>query len=101
MSPLLYNGLRTNQIDIKHNLFKSDVYSLGLCVLYAATLNINYLYQIRKFIDMNTVKIFLFDLLQNKYSKKFIDLLSLMLEINENNRPDFLEMERIMNVWKI
>ena len=101
MSPLLYNGLRTNQIDIKHNLFKSDVYSLGLCVLYAATLNINYLYQIRKFIDMNTVKIFLFDLLQNKYSKKFIDLLSLMLEINENNRPDFLEMERIMNVWKV
>ena len=101
MSPLLYNGLRTNQIDIKHNLFKSDVYSLGLCILYAATLNINYLYQIRKFIDMNTVKIFIYDLLQNKYSKKFIDLLSLMLEINENNRPDFLEMERIMNVWKI
>ena len=101
MSPLLYNGLRTNQIDIKHNLFKSDVYSLGLCILYAATLNINYLYQIRKFIDMNTVKIFIYDLLQNRYSKKFIDLLSLMLEINENNRPDFLEMERIMNVWKI
>jgi serine/threonine protein kinase len=101
MSPLLYNGLRTNQIDIKHNLFKSDVYSLGLCILYAATLNINYLYQIRKFIDMNTVKIFIYDLLQNRYSKKFIDLLSLMLEINENNRPDFLEMERIMNIWRI
>ena len=101
MSPLLYNGLRTNQIDIKHNLFKSDVYSLGLCVLYAATLNINYLYQIRKFIDMNTVKIFIYDLLQNRYSKKFIDLLSLMLEINENNRPDFMEMERIMNIWRI
>ena len=50
---------------------------------------------------MNTVKIFIYDLLQNRYSKKFIDLLSLMLEINENNRPDFLEMERIMNVWKI
>ncbi len=101
MSPLLYNGLRTNQIDIKHNLFKSDVYSLGLCILYAATLNINYLYQIRNLIDMNTVKIFVNDLLKNKYSKKFIDLIALMLEINENNRPDFLEMERIMNVWKI
>ena len=101
MIPLLYNGLRTNQIDIKHDLFKSDVYSFGLCVLYAATLNIYYLYQIRKFHDMNTVKIFVFDLLQNQYSKKFIDLLSLILEINENNRPDFLEMERTKNVWKV
>ena len=56
MSPLLYNGLRTNQIDIKHNLFKSDVYSLGLCILYACTLSNESVYDIRKFVDMNNVR---------------------------------------------
>jgi len=100
MSPLLYNGLRTNQIDIKHNLFKSDVYSLGLCILYAATFNINYLYKIRKYINMNVVRSFIFDLLKKNYSQHFINLLCLMLDINEDNRPDFLEMERILKYWK-
>ena len=100
MSPLLYNGLRTNQIDIKHNLFKSDVYSLGLCILYAATFNINYLYKIRKYVNMNVVRSFIFDLLKKNYSQHFINLLCLMLDINEENRPDFLEMERILKYWK-
>ena len=100
MSPLLYNGLRTNQIDIKHNLFKSDVYSLGLCILYASTFNVNNLYKIRKYINMDIVRNFIFDLLKNNYSQHFINLLCLMLDINEENRPDFLEMERILKYWK-
>ena len=27
MSPLLFNGLTTGQVDIRHNVFKSDAYS--------------------------------------------------------------------------
>ena len=100
MSPLLYNGLRTNQIDIKHNLFKSDVYSLGLCILYAATFNVNNLYKIRKYINMDIIRNFIFELLKKNYSQHFINLLCLMLDINEENRPDFLEMERILKYWK-
>ena len=99
MSPLLYNGLKTNQIDIKHNLFKSDVYSLGLCILYAATLNVNYLCKIRNYFNMRFVRSFIFDLLKKNYKEKFIDLLCLMLEINEEKRPDFIEMERLLNSW--
>ena len=99
MSPLLFNGLRNGQIDIKHNLFKSDVYSLGLCLLFAAVTNNKPLYEIRKFIDMKNVKIYLEKILKRKYSHNFIDLLSSMLEIHEKNRPDFIELEKIMKKW--
>ena len=100
MSPLLFNGLRNGQIDIKHNLFKSDVYSLGLCLLFAAVTNNKPLYEIRKFIDMNVVKKYLEKLLKGKYTYKFIGLLSSMLEIHEKNRPDFIELEKILKKWK-
>ena len=69
MTPLLFNGLRTNQIDIKLNLFKSDVYSLGLCILYAATLNSDLIYEIRKYVDFT--KIYLWYLIEN-FSENFI-----------------------------
>ena len=100
MSPLLFNGLRTGQIDIKHNLFKSDVYSLGLCILYAAVTNNKPLYEIRKYVEMGGVKKYLEKLLRGKYSQKFLSLLGSMLEIHEKNRPDFIELEKIMKKWK-
>ena len=96
MSPLLFNGLRTGQIDIKHNLFKSDVYSLGLCILYAAVTNNKPLYEIRKYVEMGGVKKYLEKLLRGKYSQKFLSLLVSMLEIHEKNRPDFIELEKIV-----
>ena len=99
MSPLLFNGLRTNQIDIKHNLFKSDVYSLGLCILYACTLTNEYIYDIRKYVDMNDVRKFINKCIGRKYSKKFVELIENMLEINERNRPDFIELEKKMENW--
>jgi serine/threonine protein kinase len=99
MSPLLFNGLRTNQIDIKHNLFKSDVYSLGLCILYACTLSNESVYDIRKFVDMNDVKQFIKKSLEKKYSKRFIELIENMLEINERNRPDFIQLEKKLKEW--
>ena len=100
MSPLLFNGLRNGQIDIKHNLFKSDVYSLGLCILFAALTKNKPLYEIRKYIDMKGVRRYLEKILKGKYSNKFIGLICSMLEIHEKNRPDFIELDAIMKRWK-
>jgi hypothetical protein len=49
---------------------------------------------------MKGVKKYLEKLLKEKYSYKFINLISSMLEIHEKNRPDFIELEKIMKKWK-
>ena len=97
MSPLLLNGLRNGQIEVKHNLYKSDVYSFGLCLLYASTSCYKNLYDIRKIVDMKELEIFIENNLKNNYCKKVIDLIISMLEIHEEKRPDFIELERIID----
>ena len=101
MSPLLFNGLRTGQVDIKHNVFKSDVYSFGLCILFAASLQMMTLYDIRKIVDMKELRKYLDKSLGKNYSNKFIDLVTLLLEIHEKNRPDFIQLEEMMKNWEI
>ena len=96
MSPLLFNALRnTGEIDIQYNPYKSDVYSLGLCILLAACLSYIPLYQIREIDSMEKVKNSIESFLNRLYSKKFINLILVMLQINEKFRPDFIEL----NSW--
>ena len=96
MSPLLFNALRnTGEIDIQYNPYKSDVYSLGLCILLAASLSYIPLYQIREINKMDKIKNIIEGYLTDTYSKEFINLLLVMLQINEKFRPDFIEL----NSW--
>ena len=99
MSPLLFNGLRTGQIDIKHNTYKSDVYSLGLCLLYAASTRDKILFEIRRIIEMPKIRKYVEFHLKNKFSDKLINIIVSMLEIHEQNRPDFIELEKIIESY--
>ena len=89
MSPALYDGLKNEKDDVSHNPFKSDVFSLGFCFLYAAALNFNLLYEIRDVNDSKIINIILHKYLKKNYSEKFIFILYKMLEIDENKRYDF------------
>ena len=89
MSPALYDGLKNEKDDVSHNPFKSDVFSLGFCFLYAAALNFNLLYEVRDVEDSRTINNILNKHLRKNYSKKFIYILGKMLEIDENKRFDF------------
>ena len=96
MSPLLFNGLRSRQIDVKHNVYKSDVYSLGLCMLYAAICLEKPLFEIRKIIEMEKIRNYINSILKENYSEKLINIIISMLEIHEENRPDFIELEKLI-----
>ena len=89
MSPALYDGLKHEKDDVSHNPFKSDVFSLGFCFLYAAALNFNLLYEVRDINDSKTINIILRKNLKKNYSERFIFILGKMLEIDENKRYDF------------
>ena len=96
MSPILFNGLRSGQIDVNHNVYKSDVYSLGLCMLYAATCCEKPLFEIRRIIEMEKVKSYINSQLSENYSEKLINIIISMLEIHEQNRPDFIELDKLL-----
>ena len=96
MSPLLYNGLHDNKEDVRHNPFKSDVFSLGYCFIYAASLNLNIIYKIRNVNSIISLKQILMKEFNGRYTEKFVDLILKMIAFNEDKRVDFIELERIL-----
>jgi serine/threonine protein kinase len=94
MSPLLYNAVKYNKKNVEHNVYKSDVFSLGFCFLYAASLTFKIISDLREVKDMKEVRFKIGKYLNKKYSSKFINALIKMVEYNENERVDFIEMEK-------
>ena len=97
MSPILSKYAGSGIINVKHNIYKSDVYSLGLCFVYAMTKNLNAINDIKKMKD-DEIKKFLTKnvLYKNGYSNEFYNILLKMITINENNRYDFIQIENMI-----
>jgi hypothetical protein len=96
MSPILFNGLQNRIFDINHNPYKSDVFSLGMCFLFASTLRIKTLCKIRDFQNDSKLKIFIMSVVSQRYSLSFVQLITNMLQLQECDRPDFIELESIL-----
>ena len=100
MSPILFKALHDcPEVDLEYNAYKSDVFSLGLCMLLSSTLGFQALYDIRELYDNNKIKKIIEKYLSVRYSKDYIKLISSMLQIKEKNRPDFIELQE--NIQKI
>ena len=99
MSPILFYGLHNNIYKVRHNTYKSDVFSLGMCLFYAASLTYGGVDSIRELIDMNEIKKIIYDYLGNRYSEKLIFLILNMLEIDEIKRPNFIQLEKIVKKY--
>ena len=97
MSPILFHALRARKVQkyINHNVFKSDVFSLGYCSLFAAALTFEALYDIRELNSNYQIKMVLERYLKKHYSNRLIDVIALMLEVDEKNRCDFIELEKV------
>ena len=100
MSPILFSGLNNKLLQVTHNTYKSDMFSVGMCILYAATLTCNSLYDIREMDDMNNIRSVLNNYMNGKYSNNFIEILMCMLELNEKKRPDFIQMEKVITHYE-
>ena len=99
MSPILFNGLRAKAYQVRHNTYKSDVFSLGMCFLLAACLSYDGLVDIRELADMNQKALILNKYLGRRYSQKLIKILLLMLQTEEVNRPDFITLENAIRQY--
>ena len=98
MSPVLYKGYKFNQRNIMHNPYKSDVFSLGYCLLYAICLNLKVLESVRELTTLRGVisSINKF-IMKNKYSDKLMNLIYKMIEPNEDDRIDFEDLSIELN----
>ena len=100
MSPILFYGLNQKLMHVTHNTYKSDIFSLGMCILFAATLDCNSLYEIREMNSMIKIRNVLIKYLGKKYSNDFIEILLCLLEVKEKKRPDFIQMEKIIDLYE-
>jgi serine/threonine protein kinase len=92
MSPILYDGLKLDKDDIIHNVYKSDVFSLGYCFVYSASLNFNVIHDVRNLFDMKKIENVLKKYFNGRYSNQFIQCVLKMIEVDERKRIDFLEL---------
>ena len=94
MSPLLYQSFKLNQKNVVHNPYKSDVFSLGYCLLYAICLNLRVLENVRELNSIKEVINTLNEFTSNKYSEKFMKIIYGMIEPNEKIRFDFEDLSK-------
>ena len=99
MSPILYEGNMKSKYDIQHNPFKSDVFSLGYCFICASSLDPEVINEIRQQKDMNKIKAILKKYFPKEYSAKYINLLLKMITLDENDRVDFIGLEKILQSY--
>ena len=99
MSPILFYALRGRKKMkyIQHNPYKSDVFSFGLCALLAATLGFESIYDVRELKSNISIYVVVEKYLRYRYSDSVINIVSKMLDINENTRCDFIQLEKQFN----
>ena len=72
---ILATGNRTCNLKyIEHNTYKSDVFSFGLCALFASTLCFESLYDVRELTLTSQVRMVIDKYLKKRYSNRIIDL---------------------------
>ena len=97
MSPLLYDGLIHEENFVQHNPYKSDVFSLGITFIVASCLKFDIIKEIRKLNkDEEKINKIIVNNFNGRYSNDYIYLLMKMITIDEKNRPDFIDLNKII-----
>lgn len=80
----------------KHNVFKSDVFSLGLCVIHAGLLeSCDNIYNYNKFFINEMALEEKIEKLKILYPLEFVHVVQQMIQLDEKNRPDFASLEKL------
>ena len=97
--PILQNCVYSGIKKTKINIYKSDVYSLGLCFVYAITKNFDVIKKIKKCNNDNINKNLIVNNIvgNEKFSDFFIEILIQMIAFNEKDRLDFIQLNNLVN----
>jgi len=100
MSPILYHNYKIKNPKVIHDVYKSDVFSLGFSILFTICLNIRVLEDIRELNNMEKI-IKIIDKYFNRkiYSNKLYNLVLGMIELDENKRYNFENIYNLLQNW--
>ena len=96
MAPILFKGLTSEEKYVKDNAYKSDVFSLGYCMIIACVLDFNFINKIRNEEDQDKIENIIRSSLEERYSDKLINLLLRMTVYYEKERVDFIELQKLI-----
>ena len=96
MSPILFKGLMEESKFVRDNPYKSDVFSLGYCMVIAGMLDFEFINKIRKLEEQREIDKIIREALEKRYSYKFIYVLLKMITHSEKERIDFIGLERLI-----
>lgn len=85
----------------KHNIFKSDVFSLGLCIINAALLeSCDEIYNFTKYTINSLALEEKIEKMKIQYPVEFVSLIQQMVVLEEKDRLDFIFLEKQVNEQK-
>ena len=85
----------------KHNVFKSDVFSLGLCIINAALLeSCDDIYNFTKYTINALALEEKIEKMKIQYPIEFVTLVQQMVMLEEKDRLDFILLEKQVNEQK-
>ncbi len=92
-SPELMKALKNKNLDIQNLLLKNDVFTLGMNILYMASLNNPFgIYDFSNFmIDYESLQQHIYSL-NYLYSDNLISIIKIMLNEDPERRPDFVKL---------
>ena len=94
LSPLQMEELEKKHYDPKYDVFKSDVFSLGMTLVTAGLLKSTLPAYDYSSCTVNRETVYLYlQSIRQKYSEDFTEFLSIMLDFNEDSRPTFTALE--------
>jgi serine/threonine protein kinase len=99
LSPILWKAhvLTPGTKLVEHNIYKSDVFSAGLVLFQLASMkDVTGFNQKTNYADGEKAIKEGLDKLSRKYSSKVIEILRKLLTFEEENRPNFIEMAKIL-----
>ncbi|KRX10097.1 Protein kinase-like domain [Pseudocohnilembus persalinus] len=100
LSPQLVQAIIVNDWIPNQNQYKSDVFSLGMTILHM--INLSGLENVYNYKDANINKKIIekhISRVQKQFSKQFYNLVDQMLQYSEDTRPDFQELEILLNQY--
>lgn len=109
MSPILFEKLKEEAMNkqnptapqaVKHNTFKSDMFSLGYCIIYAATLTFDSIASLREIDNKKDIEKILRNWFRRRYSDIFISMILKMIDLDEKSRFDFFQLEEFLENCK-